>query len=483
MNLQHYYDYPAATPYALDGSDGHSTSLQDLLDFAKAHGKPFSVPETGAGSSDSGHDIVDNAVFPAWLAGKLQASGVPISYVGIWDSNGGGNYEFSQPGDNKPAEAAAWAKYFGAAPGSPAPSVPGAVLPAVKPAPAAPGVTLVGAGSDTLALSVAEDAWNGDARFTVKVDGKQVGDAQTATALKSVGQSQVFNVMGDFGPGAHTATVTFLNDAYGGTPTTDRNLYVTGASYDGVQVPGAAATLLSNGGVDFAIPAKNVGSDTLSVMVSEDAWKADALASISIDGKTLSSSSVVTASHGKGESQTLTFHGSWGPGPHTVGVSFLNDAYGGTASTDRNLYVDGVTYNGAQVAGAKATLYSNSGTSFTTPAPTTPATITVKLAEDAWKGDAQYAILVDGKQIGSSGVVTASNSLGKNQEVTLNTVLTAGKHDLGVSFLNDAYGGTTATDRNLYVKSVEVNGTAVPGSATSLYSTGTAHFPVVVQAA
>ena len=36
-------------------------------------------------------------------------------------------------------------------------------------------------------------------------------------------------------------------------------------------------------------------------------------------------------------------------------TDFLNDAYRGTAATDRNLYVEGATYNGAAVAGAATT--------------------------------------------------------------------------------------------------------------------------------
>ena len=34
--------------------------------------------------------------------------------------------------------------------------------------------------------------------------------------------------------GPHAVTVRFLNDAYAGTPSLDRNLYVNGISYDGV---------------------------------------------------------------------------------------------------------------------------------------------------------------------------------------------------------------------------------------------------------
>jgi hypothetical protein len=95
---------------------------------------------------------------------------------------------------------------------------------------------------------MAEDAYQGDAQFTVSVDGKQIGGTQTTTALVDQGQQQEFDVHGDFGGGNHTVSVNFLNDQIGafypaGTPglppgqwaddTTDRNLYVMGMSLNG----------------------------------------------------------------------------------------------------------------------------------------------------------------------------------------------------------------------------------------------------------
>ena len=96
------------------------------------------------------------------------------------------------------------------------------------------------------------------------------------------------------------------------------------------------------------------------------------------------------------------------------------------------------------------------------------------LAEDAYQGDAQYAISVDGKP-GPSGTVTASNAQGQTQTVDLSQTLAPGNHDIAVSFLNDAYGGSSDTDRNLYVKGVELNGAPLPGASFTLYSNGTQH--------
>ena len=239
VNRLHYWTYPAATPYALDGSGGHNMSLQTLLDFAKAQGKPFAIPETGAGSSNGGHDVSDEAAFPGWLAQTLAASGDNIAFVNLWDANAGGNFDFSSPTANKPGEAAAWAKSFGNT---------GTTVAA---SPTIPGPAASGSAPDTLTLTVSEDAWQGDAQFIVSVDGKQAGGVNAATALHAAGQSQDFT-FGDFwGAGPHNIAVSFLNDAYGGTPQTDRNLYVSGAAFDG-HANAAALTFLSSGTQSFA---------------------------------------------------------------------------------------------------------------------------------------------------------------------------------------------------------------------------------------
>lgn len=113
VNRIHYWTYPAATQYALDGSQGHDLNLQSLLDFAKSQGKPFAIPETGAGNSQGGHDVSDEAAFPLWLASTLKASGNVIAFVNIWDANADGNFLFSNSAAGKPGEAAAWAQGFG----------------------------------------------------------------------------------------------------------------------------------------------------------------------------------------------------------------------------------------------------------------------------------------------------------------------------------------------------------------------------------
>ena len=56
--------------------------LSNLVAFAQQQGKPFALPEVGAGTADT--------TFPANLAKELSSLGEPVSFMGIWDSNSSG---------------------------------------------------------------------------------------------------------------------------------------------------------------------------------------------------------------------------------------------------------------------------------------------------------------------------------------------------------------------------------------------------------
>jgi hypothetical protein len=96
-----------------------------------------------------------------------------------------------------------------------------------------------------IVVHLSEDAWMGDAQYIIAVDGVQVGGVRTETALHSQGQSEAVVLPGPYAAGPHTVTITFLNDAYGGTSQTDRNLYVDGVDFLGTSYAGAV--LWSNG--------------------------------------------------------------------------------------------------------------------------------------------------------------------------------------------------------------------------------------------
>jgi len=227
----------------------------------------------------------------------------------------------------------------------------------------APGTSAV----DTLDIAVAEDAWAGDAQFTVSVDGKPAGGAQTAHVLHSTHDDGHVLLTGNWGAGQHDVRIAFINDAWGGTATTDRNLYIDSIALNGTTYAGTSGAFLANGSKDFLVggsTSKGVAApDKLVLHLSEDAWAGDAQFTVSVDGKTLDTAEAVTALHASGTSQDFAFTGSFGAGPHDVGVSFLNDAWGGTAATDRNLYVTSASFDGHSYAGAS--LLSNGTAHFT----------------------------------------------------------------------------------------------------------------------
>ena len=110
------------------------------------------------------------------------------------------------------------------------------------------------------------------------------------------------------------------------------------------------------------------------------------------------------------------------------------------------------------------------------------STLNLSLSEDAWEGDAQFSVAIDGKTIGAPQTVTALHGDGAKQTFAFDQALTAGTHDVAVSFLNDAYSGSSGADRNLYIDGASVGSTAVSGAAATLLSASTQHFSVNVPA-
>src|SRR5260370_20396942 len=74
-----------------------------------------------------------------------------------------------------------------------------------------PAPVTLGSGADTLALWLSEDAWQGDAQFTISVDCHQIGGTQTTTASRSAGQQQNFNLLRNVRAGTHSIAGDFLN--------------------------------------------------------------------------------------------------------------------------------------------------------------------------------------------------------------------------------------------------------------------------------
>ena len=251
-NLDHYWDYPDATKWSPTGDGvGHSLSLQNLADFAKAHGKPLAIVETGAGGN-GGNGPSDNPEFPKWLAGKLASTGANVSMVNIWDANAGDNdWTFAGPGANRPQEAQTWAQAFGANGGGGG-NTP--LTPQVAPVAQAAPVDTSGQTTQTLTINLSEDMFQGDASFSASLDGQSLGGPQTVTAIHGNGESQAFTFTGQFGTGTHDLAISFLNDAWAGTPQTDRNLYVDSVDLNGAHYGSATLALYQQGTQHIQLP-------------------------------------------------------------------------------------------------------------------------------------------------------------------------------------------------------------------------------------
>lgn len=272
------------------------------------------------------------------------------------------------------------------------------------------------------------------------------------------------------------------------------------------------------------------GSDTISLNMSEDqALGVDAQFSLNVDGQQIGGPQTVSASHAAGQDQTFTFAGNFAPGPHNVTVTFANNfIYPGVAG-DRNVYVDGVSYDGQTVSNSTTPIYEtpffppnstegnvsgnavfavNDTTAVPAGAPSTPTTtpgpvsvgsgadtLVLNMAEDPYQGDAQFTVSVDGKQIGGTQTTTAVVDQGQAQEFDVHGDFGGGAHTVTVNYLNDQIGGyypagtpglpagmqwaLDSADRNLYVMGMSLNGgTPASGAPWELSSNGSMDFGV-----
>ena len=126
------------------------------------------------------------------------------------------------------------------------------------------------------------------------------------------------------------------------------------------------------------------GPDSLALRISQDTHRGDALYTVEVDGVQVGGPIAAYSAHGAGQHDTLTILRDWGPGNHTVNVTFLNDFY--DASGDRNLYLEGATYNGKAVAGASAALLAAEQENFFFIEPGSGPSYTVVLADDFSRG-------------------------------------------------------------------------------------------------
>ncbi len=195
--------------------------------------------------------------------------------------------------------------------------------------------------------------WEAD-KITWYFDGKQTAQEATPGDMHKPMYMLLSNMAGSSSswigqPASGTNTSMQVNwvRAYAANPYTNSNTPAT----SGTAQPAAAPSTPASSDTTAAV-------STLTLHLSEDAWQGNAQFLVSVDGKALNAATEVTALHKDGSVQDFGFAGSFGAEPHDVAVSFLNDAYGGSAATDRNLYVNAIDL-GSQHQDVGAALYGN----------------------------------------------------------------------------------------------------------------------------
>ena len=333
----------------------------------------------------------------------------------------------------------------------------------------------------------------------------EYGPSTTGSGSYDANGLQTVQVVDDSGHGTFAWAWNAGTDALtNGGGLTDFGQLVAKHIAAGASAPPTPAAVATNpaptspGGSTPPAPV-GAGADTLVLNLSEDAYQGDAQFQFTVDGKAGGPVQGVTALHGKGQSEALTLKGDWS-GAHRFGVAFTNDAWGGSAGVDRNLYVDSATFDGTAVQGAAA-LYKNGAVTFGTPvsqppqagatsqagsggSTTPPATgakpgsiatpvpvgtgadtLVLDLSETAAQGDAQFTLTIDGQPVGAAQSVTAAHGQGQPEAFAFKGDWGAGPHTVGVSFANPAPGSTADLARSLYLDSASYDGAPVQGSA------------------
>jgi hypothetical protein len=233
--------------------------------------------------------------------------------------------------------------------------------PTPDPAPALPPAT---SKLDAIELKLAASSFKGDPKFQLQVDGKDVGGVQTVTVQKGAGW-QTFKFMADIADGGGKVSIKFLNDYYVAGQG-DRNLWFDKLLVNGKIVADTDMMMGRTGTYDFAVPAalaKPAGTatalasastfaaqpapasvDTIVVKAASQSWNGDAQFRLLADGKQIGAVQTVTTDAGQGW-QAFTFKADLADATKTLGIEFLNDAYGGVGK-DRNLHVDAIIVNG-----------------------------------------------------------------------------------------------------------------------------------------
>jgi Ca2+-binding RTX toxin-like protein len=96
------------------------------------------------------------------------------------------------------------------------------------------------------------------------------------------------------------------------------------------------------------------------------------------------------------------------------------------------------------------------------PTPEPSSGLVVRVSGDYFDGPAQFTAVVGDKTYGPF-TVTASHGAGEWQDILITPDVPAGSFGVNINFINDAWAGDPAHDRNMYVDYISVNGKLYQG--------------------
>ena len=361
---------------------------------------------------------------------------------------------------------------------------------------------------DTLVLNVSEDTFGADAQFTVSIDGVAVPGTYSATTARSSGTTGAITISQALGAGPHKITVQLLNGVQGGVQGGQgaaRDLLIASASLDGNTIGLGSVLNTAGGQANFTVAPPQ---DTLAIFVAQNG-QSGAQFTVSVDGNQVGGTYTTTAQHAQGQFDQIYANGAFGAGPHVVTISQVGLAgQASPAITVGKVVFDGTAVAvGATLAGPGATATLSVGgptapvtvTPPVTPPPVTPPPVTpppvtpppvtpppvspppvtsgadtlvLNVAEDAYAGDAQFTVSVDGKAVAGTYTATTLRSSGKTQAVAIQGNWGAGQHAVQVQLLNGYTGGTQSAVRDLFLASASLDGNT-NGLGTVLQAGGT----------
>ncbi|MDX3901228.1 MAG: carbohydrate-binding domain-containing protein [Sphingobium sp.] len=363
-----------------------------------------------------------------------------------------------------------------------------------------------GTGNNKLTIDVAQDYYLKDAQFQVLVDGKQVGGTYTVTGTVNSQTTDQFTLYGDWGGGKHDVQIVYLNDAFNAATGQDANLRISNITLDGISVLSSPAYMFGNGSRSFAVDTSSVASSTMKTIAgtaATDTLTGTSAHEIITGGR---NNDVMTGgggrdifvlSSGDGNDKIMDFAAT-GAGSDVLRlsgymISSFDDLKPHMRQSGANTVIEMAANNYAVLTNVKMSDLTAANFEFVNAVAAKNASsqtigtgsnqLVLKLTQDFFQGaDAKYTVAVDGVQVGGVNSLSAVRLTGKQDTLTVKGDWAAGNHKITVTFLNDAFNGTTFEDRNLIIEGASINGVNIASAAHVQSGNGSYSFVAAVPA-